>query len=291
MMRKANASRLSRSVHSPFWECPYATVYRGDSLHLLRSIPTDSVDAVITDPPYSSGGLMRGDRTSKTSSKYVMSGTKVAHPEFYGDNRDQRGMLAWCSLWMAECVRIVRPGGYLMVFTDWRQLPTFSDAIQAGGWVWRGIVVWDKTEGVRPQMGWFRAQCEYILVASNGGMGKEQGREVRVCAPGCYRENVRSAKKRHITGKPVNLMKRLMEVLPPGSVVLDPFAGSGTTALAAKEMNLKSISIEISEEYCGQIRDTLAQEVLPFHSGHPDGLETKTLDHPDAQLFTLPCEP
>jgi site-specific DNA-methyltransferase (adenine-specific) len=253
---------------SLFWECPYATVYQGDSLHVLRSLPTASVDAVVTDPPYSSGGLMRGDRSVKTSDKYVLTGTQVDRPEFYGDNRDQRGFLAWCSLWLAECVRIVKPGGYLMAFVDWRQLPTLSDAIQAGGWVWRGIVVWDKTEGVRPQMGWFRAQCEYVLVASNGGMGKEQDREVRVCAPGVFRENVRASEKLHITGKPVPLIKRLMEVLPPESVVLDPFAGSGTTALAAKEMNLKSISVEMSEAYCGVIRDRLAQDVLPLYSGN-----------------------
>lgn len=253
---------LSPPPYSPFFECPYATVFQGDSLHVLRTIPTASVDAVVTDPPYSSGGMMRGDRYVKTSDKYVLTGTKVDHPEFYGDNRDQRGFLAWCSLWLAECVRIVKPGGYLMAFTDWRQLPTLSDAIQAGGWVWRGIVVWDKTEQSRPQMGWFRAQCEYVLVASNGGMGKEQDREVRVCAPGCFRENVRSAEKLHITGKPVSLMKRLMEVLPSGATVLDPFAGSGTTALAAKEMNLKSISVEMSEAYCEIIRGRLSQEVL-----------------------------
>lgn len=263
---------MKPSPCSPFWVCPYATVIQGDSLHVLRTIPTASVDAVVTDPPYSSGGLMRGDRSVKTSDKYVLTGTKVDRPEFYGDNRDQRGFLAWCSLWLAECVRIVKPGGYLMAFTDWRQLPTLSDAIQAGGWVWRGIVVWDKTECVRPQMGWFRAQCEYVLVASNGGIGKEQDREVRVCAPGCFRENVRSAEKLHITGKPVSLMKRLMEVLPAGATVLDPFAGSGTTALAAKEMNMKSISVEISAAYCALIRDRLSQEVLPlFDSANNQG--------------------
>ena len=247
---------------SPYWACDYATLYAGDSLSILRGLPTASVDAVITDPPYSSGGLMRSDRSLETSAKYVMEGTEKTHPEFYGDNRDQRSFAFWASLWLAECWRVTKPGGFLLCFTDWRQLPTMTDAIQAGGWVWRGIVPWDKTEAVRPQRGWFRAQAEYVLTASHGTMGKEQERGVTVCLPGVFRENVRSAEKQHITGKPVALMQRLLEVVPSGGVVLDPFAGSGTTLLAAKNLGLRSIGCEMSPDYCEVIRRRLSQEVL-----------------------------
>lgn len=248
----------------PFWTDEFTTVYHGDSLNLLRELPTGSVDAVITDPPYSSGGFTRGDRAQKTSSKYVRNGTLVEHPEFFGDNRDQRSLLLWCSMWMAECVRVTRPGGYLLSFTDWRQLPTMADAVQCGGWIWRGIAVWDKTEAAKPQMGWFRAQCEYIVLAVNGGMGREQERQVKRCLPGCFRHNVKSAEKMHITGKPVSLMADLMDILPDGSTILDPFAGSGTTLLAAKNRNLKSIGIEMSADYCEVIKHRLGQGVLDF---------------------------
>ena len=63
----------------------------GDVLSVLPALASESVDAVITDPPYSSGGMYRGDRTSKTSDKYQTSGTRREYPEFYGDSRDQRG--------------------------------------------------------------------------------------------------------------------------------------------------------------------------------------------------------
>lgn len=250
------------------WECESATVYAGDCLEVLRSLPDKSVDAVVTDPPYSSGGLMRSDRNQKTSDKYTVDGTIKMHPEFYGDNRDQRGFLAWASMWLSECFRVTKEGGVLLCFTDWRQLPIMTDAIQCGGYVWRGIVPWDKTEGSRPQRGWFRAQCEYVLTASRGSMGQEQSRGVEVCLPGIFRENVKASEKQHITGKPVALMKRLMEILPKEAVVLDPFAGSGTTALAAKEMNLKSISVEMSETYCERIAARLRQEVLPLYNNN-----------------------
>lgn len=254
-------------VLHPFWTCEHCTVYQGDSLAILRSLPTASVDAVVTDPPYSSGGLMRADRTnSKTSDKYTVTGTELKRPEFYGDNRDQRSFGYWAALWLAECWRVTKPGGYLLCFTDWRQLPTMTDAVQAGGWVWRGVAVWDKTEAAKPQRGWFRAQAEYIITASHGAMGNEQDRAVGVCAPGVFRQAVNHGEKMHITGKPVGVMQQLLQVLPPGSVVLDPFAGSGTTLLAAKNLGHRGIGVEMSADYCDVIRTRLSQAVLSLEN-------------------------
>lgn len=246
---------------APFWTDGQATIYCGDSLDILRRLPTASVDAVITDPPYSSGGLMRSDRNLKTSDKYVLTGTAIERPEFFGDNRDQRSFIMWCSLWMAECLRIVKPGGKLFAFTDWRQLPSITDAVQVGGWVWKGVVPWDK-EGGRPAMGWFRSQCEYVITCASGSMGAEQEREVRVCAPGVYRHRVLQSEKHHITGKPVKLMEFLMSVLPKNAMVLDPFSGSFTTSVAAKNLNMQSIGIEMSPAYCKQGVERLSFQTL-----------------------------
>lgn len=249
---------FDQNTPAPFYSTDSATLYHGEALAILRSLPDASVDAVITDPPYSSGGLSRSERMKKPSEKYQMTGTRKQYPEFEGDNRDQRSFLAWSSLWLTECRRVTREGGYLLCFTDWRQLPVMTDAIQCGGWLWRGIVPWDKTEGTRPSRGWFRAQCEYVLTASRGSMGKEQDREVKACLPGMFRENVRASEKLHMTGKPLPLMKRLLEILPPGSTVLDPFAGSGTTLLAAQQMNHRAVGIEMTSSYCGIIRERLS---------------------------------
>lgn len=271
----------------PFWQCDFATIYQGDSLSVLRSLPDHCVDAVITDPPYSSGGLMRSDRNNSTVGKYVMDNSLKKYPDFQGDNRDQRSFLVWCSMWLAECFRVTKPGGILLCFSDWRQLPIMSDAIQCGGYVWRGIVPWDKTEGVRPQMGWFRAQCEYVLTASRGSLGKEQDRTTQKCFPGMFRENVRAAEKQHITAKPLSLIKQLLEVIPAGSTILDPFAGSGTTAIAAKELGQKSISVEICAEYCEVIQHRLSQEILPlFNPSTPAPLPSSP---PSPQQDELPC--
>jgi hypothetical protein len=144
---------------------------RGDSLLLLRDLPSDSVDALITDPPYSSGGAFRGDRTPASSTKYVASDSVSgqALPEVLGDSRDQRGLLVWSSIWLAECYRVVRDGGFVAVFSDWRQLSTFGDAVQAGGFITRGILPWIKPSA-RPQPGRPVQASEFVIWGSKGPM-------------------------------------------------------------------------------------------------------------------------
>lgn len=224
-------------------------ITQGDLLRLLLTLPDECIDAVVTDPPYSSGGMFRGDRTNaSTRDKYQNSETVKIYPEFTGDTRDQRSYHYWLALWLAECWRVAKPGAPIIVFTDWRQLPTTTDAIQAGGWVWRGIAAWDKTEAVRPQLGRFRAQCEFIVWGSKGEWWTN-GREDVPAYPGVMRQVVRSAEKQHVTAKPVEVMRWLLSVCPPGGVVLDPCAGSGTTGRAALEAGMHFVGFELCPEY------------------------------------------
>jgi site-specific DNA-methyltransferase (adenine-specific) len=218
----------------------------GEALAALRALPNACVDAVITDPPYSSGGFTRGDRMSSTGDKYTGNDVKIVRPDFAGDNRDQRSFGYWCALWMAECLRVSKPGSPLVVFSDWRQLPMTTDAIQAGGWVWRGIVPWDKTVASRPQMGRFRSQCEYMVW---GSAGEIPALESVGCLPGAIQQKVQNDDKHHITGKPTAVMQFCAKICPPGGIILDPFAGSSTTGVGALLEHRRFIGIEQSEEY------------------------------------------
>lgn len=232
-------------------------IIHGDCLQILPEIPNDSVDAVITDPPYSSGGLTSGERSADPAKKYVQTGTKITRPSFTGDNRDQRSWAFWCCLWISECMRIIKPSGYFMMFTDWRQLPLSSDVLQAGGIVWRGIVTWDKTEGARaPHTGYFRHQAEYVVWGTKGvSKPSAQGGP----RPGVFRFPVRQKDKHHITGKPTPLMTELVQIVPPGAVVLDPFAGSGTTAVACLNTGRQFIGIEKETAYAEIAQQRIAE--------------------------------
>ena len=127
----------------PFFETPDGAVrlYHGDCLEIMDELEPGQFHAIATDPPYSSGGAFRGDRTQTVAAKYVQSGSaRFAGSTFAGDCRDQRGWAYWARLWLTRFFHLAAPGGYLLQFTDWRQLPTTTDIVQAAGWVWREII-------------------------------------------------------------------------------------------------------------------------------------------------------
>jgi len=220
-------------------------LHLGDCLEVLKSLPDGSVDAVITDPPYSSGGAFRSDRMQTPNQKYMSTQNAGLRPDFSGDNRDQRAYGYWCALWLGECLRIARVGAPIVMFTDWRQLPVTCDVIQAGGWVWRGIAIWEKPS-CRPAMGRFSNACEYMVWGSNGAM--PQSEDVG-CLPGAYRVSLPQADKHHVTGKPTALMEQVVRIVVPGSTILDPFMGSGTTGVAALRHGCNFVGVERGGNY------------------------------------------
>lgn len=248
----------------PYYEDDFVTIYHGEALNVLSELPRSDIGAVVVDPPYSSGGMFRSDRQLDPEQKYrgwshTPTGTHapVSQPgAFAGDSRDQRGYFSWCALWLSHCWRIAKPSAQVFVFTDWRQLPVTTDAIQAGGWTWRGLLVWDKGVG-RPMKGRFRNHLEYIVWGSHGSMPLAgdvyPSTLMRHAPPGTERQ--------HVTQKPETLIRELLSVAPPG-YVLDPFMGSGTTLRAAKDLNRRAIGIEIEERYCEIAGTRMAQEVL-----------------------------
>lgn len=168
----------------------------GDCLDVLRALPSNSIDAVITDPPYCSGGRSIASRQKSTTTKYENNPT--GRPDFEGDAKDSRSWLAWCSLWMSESYRVLKEGGYFLTFCDWRMLPTATDAVQVGGISWRGVAVWNKGLGSRaPHKGYFRHQCEFIVWGTKGPCFVQENGPF----PGCIEEHVRQTDKYHIAGK------------------------------------------------------------------------------------------
>lgn len=231
---------------TPYYQDAHATIFQGDCLGLLAQMDNASVDAVVTDPPYSSGGMVRSDRMSKTSTKYVQSDSgNQSLSDFSGDNRDQRAYAYWMALWLSEAARVTRPGGICMLFTDWRQLPsTTTDALQAGGWVWRGLVPWVKPSA-RPMSGRFTNQAEYVVWGSQGSMGLDFEAPT---FPGFYQASP-PRDREHITQKPLDVMRQLIRIVREGGTVLDPFLGSGTTAVAALNEGRNVIGCELQPDF------------------------------------------
>ena len=112
------------------------------------------------------------------------------------------------------------------------------------GWIWRGTAVWDKGNS-RPQKGRFRQQAEYIVWGSNGPM--PINRPVS-CLPGVFRYG-NPQNRIHVTEKPLQLMKDVIQICEPRGLILDPFVGAGTTVLAAVMTGYRAVGIEVTDAY------------------------------------------
>ena len=246
-------------------------VVTGDALDIIPSLPAGCVGAVITDPPYSSGGQFRGDRTRKTLEKYVQSDSSQQYTgsDFSGDNRDQRSFLAWCALWLSACHSAAMPGAVLSCFIDWRQLPVMTDAIQCGGWVWRNLATWWKP-GVRMQRGRFSGSAEYVVYGSRGvpmdGLSSPQN--VLSCP------TMASDDREHIAEKPIEVVKWAMSVAVADALILDPFCGSGTTGVAAIKTGRRFIGIEIDPGYADIARRRIAEAVPTLFEREPEAVQS-----------------
>lgn len=172
----------------------------------------------------------------------------------------------WTTLWLTECLRISKPGGVCGIFCDWRQIACASDVLQAGGWIWRGIVVWDK-KSARPFLGRFTSQAEYLVWGSNGDMPNLEDPRAQTIGvlPGVIQEpSVPPKSRNHMTEKPVAVMRALSRCVLPGETILAPFAGSGSTLVGALLEGRNAIGIEQSAEYARRARDRCTEAAALF---------------------------
>ena len=187
-------------------------ILHGDTLKLVKGFQPGIFDAVVTDPPYASGGTKQNERNRTTNQKYSSMKAENALPDFDGDNKDQRSWTHWMAEWLYDVRKACKRGAPICLFIDWRQYPSITDALQWG---------------------------------SNGPM--PINRPVS-CLPGVFRYG-NPQTRIHVTEKPLQLMKDVIQICEPGGLILDPFAGAGTTILAAAESGFQAVGIEVTDAY------------------------------------------
>jgi len=239
-------------------ETTETTIIQGDAIEILKQLPNEHFGGIITDPPYSSGGLHIGNKQQSTGTKYTKS--KVhKYADFAGDAKDQRSWTSWTAEWLKECHRVSKKGAVICIFIDWRQLPSLTDALQWADWTWRGTAVWDKVTS-RPQKGRFKQQSEFIVWGSKGSLPLDRNAP---CLKGVFSQAMPAPTKRvHQVEKPLELMRDIIKIVEPGERILDPFCGSGTTLVAGKLEGYEVTGIEVSEHYAEVARRKLRELVL-----------------------------
>jgi site-specific DNA-methyltransferase (adenine-specific) len=223
-------------------------LYNNDFRDITGDIQPGSVDAVIADPPYGSGGFTVKDRMKSSKTKYVSSDASYQKtlPDIDGESLHP---MAWRKLMTDACnlaKKVLIDGGVLVLFIDWRNMAALQAVMHEAGFTMRGTAVWDKGAGTRPIKNGFRNQAEYLLW---GTKGKTATREQSVYLPGVLKHTTMTTGKLHITQKPDALMGDVVQICPPGGTVLDMFMGSGSTGVAALKSGRRFIGCESVPAY------------------------------------------
>lgn len=229
----------------PYYADEWVTLYHGDALDILPTIPRGTVSACVTDPPYVIGAVSAGNMASKS-----------------GGWGDMMNSALWFIEWYRMIVAALKHDGAFWSFCNWRSLPVVMKSAITAGLPIASVMVWDKEwigpggpQGLRP------AYELCALMAKPGFAVPDRG------VPDVWRHKTGSYKPDgHPAQKPVLLIERILRThgLKPGQLVLDPFVGSGTTAVAAKALGLRCIAIEAEERWCDLTAARLDQGLLDF---------------------------
>jgi DNA modification methylase len=256
-----------------YYQDGLVTIYKGDCVEIMRQMEGVSIDAVITDPPYCSGGALEAQKNSGGQghrSERLQSGEVEW---FATDNMTTGGLIWLVRAVLVESRRVMRPNRSAFVFSDWRMVPHLAPAMESSGLRYRNMIVWDKMSAGLG-MG-FKPAHEIILEYTNGvtEYTTKDGQNV------IRERRVTSATRDHACQKPLGVIARLIDVaVPLGGTVLDPFMGSGSTLVAAKQRGRKAIGIELSEQHCESAARRCSAEMALFEeenatnsaAGHPN---------------------
>ena len=229
-----------------------ATLYLGDCLEILPGL--DPVDAVITDPPYSSGARASADVVGRGG---MSRGQRWAAQPLTNDRMTVTGFTWMLRHVAADCYALLNDGGSFLSFIDWRQYPTLYGVVESVNFRVQAMVVWDKQDMALGNG--FRNQHELIIHAAKGVPSIDDRGTPNVLA---FKRV--SSSDIHPTEKPVALLEALAKVVTDDSgTILDPFMGSGTTGVACAKLGRKFIGIEIEPKYfdiaCKRIEAAYAQ--------------------------------
>ena len=225
----------------------------GDAIDVMNQIPCESVDLIVTSPPYnlknSTGNGMKDGRGGKWANATLIDG--YSH---HDDNMPHEKYVKWQRDCLSEMLRIIPKDGAIFYNHKWRVqgglLQDRQDIVS--GFPVRQIIIWERRGGINFNPGYFLPTYEVIYL-----IAKPKFKLVKKAnACGDVWRFSQENKNKHPAPFPVDLIERIISSTD-SKVILDPFMGSGTTAVAVKNFNRNFIGIDISPEYCKMAQERL----------------------------------
>ena len=205
-------------------------IIRGDCVEVMGEMPSASVDLVVTDPPY------------------LVNYRSSDGRRYPNDDNDR-----WLAPAFAEVARVLKYDRFCVSFYGWNKADRFLAAWKAAGLQPVGHLVWTKNYYSKERFVRYSHESAYLLAKGNPPRPRMALRDVLDWR---YTGDVL-----HPTQKPVMaLLPLIMAYSQVGDIVLDPFAGSGTTAVAAEALGRRYIGIELAPKYAAIAQERLARE-------------------------------
>jgi len=238
----------------------------GDCLSIMKEMPNECLDLVVTSPPYnlknSTGNGMKDGRGGKWKNAALING--YSH---HGDNMPHDEYAKWQRDCLAEMLRLLKPDGAIFYNHKWRVQDGLLQDRQdiVANFPVRQIIIWKRKGGINFNPGYFLPTYEVIYLIAK----PEFRLAPKANAYGDIWEFTQEMNNSHPAPFPVDLINRIISSTC-ASIVLDPFMGSGTTAIAALMNSRHYIGIEISPEY-----NVLAKNRIKNYLKQYDELQVK----------------
>lgn len=234
----------------------------GDCVQVMKQMPSESVDLIVTSPPYnlrnSTGNGMKDGRGGKWSNAALMNGYEDHH-----DNMPHADYVKWQRECLKQMMRLLKEDGAIFYNHKWRVqgglLQDRQDIVK--GFPVRQIIIWRRKGGINFNRGYFLPTYEVIYMITKPKFKLAP----KASSLGDIWEFNQEMKNLHPAPFPVKLIERIIGATD-AQVVLDPFMGSGTTAIAAINLDRSYIGIDVSKKYCDladeRIKNHVKQEQL-----------------------------
>ena len=194
-------------------------IFLGDCIEVLKTVPGNHVDFVLTDPPYLVGYK---DRTGRSIKNDIESD--------------------WLKPAFREVFRVLKPDSLCVSFYGWTKTDLFFDAWKAAGFRIVGHITFPKRYSSSTRLMRYSHENAYLLAK---GSPQAPAHPIGDVIDWTY-----SGNKLHPTQKPLSVLTPLIETFcPRGGIVLDPFAGSGSTLIAARSLGRRYLGIELDPQY------------------------------------------
>lgn len=221
----------------------------GDALTLMKGIPDETIDLIVTDPPFAIDFKAKRNNYNRTQERVIEGYNEIPKEKYY----------EFTTNWMREAYRILKATGSMYVFSGWTNLKDILNSLDEIGFITINHLIWKYQFGVFTRRKYVTSHYHILFVVKDSKNYKFNKIEH-------YPEDVWIINREYWTGKiktptklPIELVKKIILFSSDeGDIVFDPFIGSGTVAVAAKMLGRHYLGFEMVKEYCEFAKKRLA---------------------------------